>query len=222
MLFVLIVPFCFRFSLLFFDVRRGRSWASLGPLVSLFAPLGCSWGSLGCSWATLGRSWGALGRSWGAFGRSWGVLGRSWGAFGALSGALGALLGAFGALLERHAKIIQKSMPKMTDFGSPKAPKMEPKSHQKRSKINAKNEAKKKPKQDGLGVVLGRSGVVLGRFLDSILLIFHWFLKGFVKIHFFQKITLQDASWTELGPSWVDFGSLFGTFVEPENAQKQS
>ena len=43
--FLFFVRFCFRFSLslLIFDVVRGRSWASLGPLGALFAAFGRSY-----------------------------------------------------------------------------------------------------------------------------------------------------------------------------------
>ena len=56
------------------------------------------------------------------------------------------------------------------------------------------------------------------------MLIFQQFLKGFVKIHFFQKISLQDPSWTELGPIWVDFGlpnaSKMGSKTELKTIKK--
>ena len=68
---------------------------------------------------------------WGGLGS---VLGRSWGGPGAILAALEPLLAALGAILERHAKINQKSMPKMTDFDLPKAPKMPPKSTPKSTK----------------------------------------------------------------------------------------
>ena len=80
---------------------------------------------IGHFWGSLGRFWASLGRSWGALGRSWAALGRSWGALGALLAALGPLLGALRPLLERYAKIIKKSMPKMTDLDPPKPPKNE-------------------------------------------------------------------------------------------------
>ena len=72
----------------------------------------------------LGRFWVLLGRSWVLLGRSWAALGRSWGALEALLAALGPLLGALRPLLERYAKIIKKSMQKMTDLDRPKPPKM--------------------------------------------------------------------------------------------------
>ena len=111
---------------------------SWGPLGSLLPLLGLSWGSFGCSWAALGGSWGAL----------------------------GPLLAALGAILGRHVKIDEKSMPKMTDFGSPKAPQMAPKSDQKPTKNRCKKRSEKRtdirPSWDRLGTILGRFGSPLG------------------------------------------------------------
>ena len=118
-------------------------FASLGPLFAALGPLlGCSRGALGSSWGTLGRSWGGL---------------------GALLGALGSLLGALRSLLERHAKIIKKSMPKMTDFGSQKPLKMSPKSHPKPTKNRCKKRSEKKHRNK---TVLGPSWGDLGPFCD--------------------------------------------------------
>ena len=88
--------------------------------------------------AALDHSWAGLA----AFGRSWAALGCSWAALGPLLVALGPLLAALvpplaalgppmaalGLLLERHAKTYEASMPKMIDLGTPKPPKMSPKS----------------------------------------------------------------------------------------------
>ena len=52
--------------------------------------------------------------------------------------------------------------------------------------------------------------------LGVIFLIFHGFLKVFVKIYFFQKISLQEPSWTELGPTWVDFAVPNASKMGPE------
>ena len=107
-----------------------------------------------------------MGHSWGALGRSWVALGRSWGALGGLLGALGLLLAALGAILERHAKIIKKLMPKMTDLGSQKPPKMAPKSNPKATKNRCKKRSKKsielRPPWGCLGAILGRSWPHLG------------------------------------------------------------
>ena len=83
--------------------------------------------SIGCSWAALGHSWAARGRSCAALGRSWAAL---------------------GPLLERHAKFIQKSMPKITDLDSKNVPKWHPNRSKKRStsmqKTNQRNNPNKK------------------------------------------------------------------------------
>ena len=68
----------------------------------------------------------------------------SWGALGALLGALGPLLAALGSLLARHAKIINKSMPKMTDLSSQEGGQMPPKSIQKATENRCKDETPKK------------------------------------------------------------------------------
>ena len=67
---------------------------------------------------------------------------------------------------------------------------------------------------------MGRSWIIFGRPLESFLLIFHWFLKLFVKIHFFQKISLQEPSWTELGLTWDDFGTQNGANMAPKSDPK--
>ena len=79
----------------------------------------------------------------GGLGWSWSLLGRSWGGLGSLLGALGSLLGALRSLMERHAKLIKKSMPKMTDLDPPKAPKMTPKSTPKGSQNRCKKRCEK-------------------------------------------------------------------------------
>ena len=121
---------------------------------------------------------GALGRSWAALGRPWAALGRSW-------EALGRLLAALGPLLEQHAKIIKKSMPKMTDLGSKSPPKWLQNRTKKRSKIYAKNDAKKEPTLDRLEAVLGRSWVILEALLERKNRLKPFVLNGFVKNHVF-------------------------------------
>jgi hypothetical protein len=103
-------------------------------------------------------------------------------------------LAALGTILKRHAKIINKSIPKMTDLGSKKGAQREPKSDPKRTKIEDKNRCEKNYLQDRLEAVLGRSWAVLWPPLGSFLLILYWFLKLFVKIHFYQTIWFQDPS----------------------------
>ena len=77
---------------------------------------------------------------------------RSGGALGALLGGLGALKWHIHTHLHTRActcahgqNLTQKSMPKMTHFGSQKGPKWHPKRSKKRPKIDAKNGAKKEP-----------------------------------------------------------------------------
>ena len=94
---------------------------------------------------------------------------------------------ALGAILGRRAKIIKKSMPNMTDFGSQKGAQREPKSNPKPTKIEDKKSTRKKHL---FKIVLERSWVILGRLLGSFLLIFYCCLKLFVKKHFLQKISL--------------------------------
>ena len=101
------------------------------------------------------------------------LLGRSWAPLGPLLGALGELLGgswqlltALGAISERHAKIINKSMPKMIDFGSQKGAQREPKSNPKPTKIEDKNRCEKRtdirPSWKRFGAILARFGSPLG------------------------------------------------------------
>ena len=127
----------------------GASWSVLGGSWSV---LGASWSQLGASWARsiLGASWAPLGS---VFCRSWALLGSLFAALGdlltalgplldalgTLLAALGPLLAALGAILERHAKISEKSIPKMIDLVSKKGAQREPTSDPKRTKIEDKN-----------------------------------------------------------------------------------
>ena len=116
------------------------------------------WVLLGAFWVLLGAFWAllaALGPLLAALGR---LLGGSW-----------ALLAALGAILERHAKIIKKSMPKMTDVGSQKGAQREPNSVPKRTKIYYKNRREKNtPSRSSWG----RLGTILDRFVAALGLIF--------------------------------------------------
>ena len=56
--------------------------------------------------------------------------------------------------------------------------------------------------QEPLGAVLGRSWGILEAILGSKKRLEPFILKGSVKIHIFDKISFQDAFWTDLGPSW--------------------
>ena len=78
-------------------------------------------------------------------------------------------------------------------------------------KSKIKTRSKKEDLEDRLGAVLGRSWVVLGAVLGSSwgrLGVVEW---GFAeaKLHFltndvFEKVRLQEATWTDLGPIWGD------------------
>ena len=63
------------------------------------------------------------------------------------------------------------------------------------SKIKTKNNTL----EDRLGTVLGRSWVVLGVVLESLLVILYWFLYCFVANDVFDKIRCQEATWADLG-----------------------
>ena len=139
-------------------------------------------GFLGLSWEPLGASWGDLGPSWGEIGWSWGDFWGTW---------------MFDDFLKRFWK--QKGYPKRGILGA----KMEQKSIQNRG---ANLRAKKSP----LGVVLVRFWVDFQGISESKMLIFHWFLKLFVKIHVFDKDgcprAIWDQKWSKKGakmaPKW--------------------
>ena len=159
---------------------------SWGPLRSLFAALGCSWGSLGHSWATLGRSWDALGR----------------------------LLAALGPLLGRHVKIDEKSMPKMTDFGSEKGAQREPKSNPKPTKIEDKNRCEKNSSSRSswsrLGAILGHFGGHLGSQKSSETVCFKRFREN-------PRFSKNSVSRAVLSPTWA----ILGRFWPPKWLQDE-
>ena len=106
-----------------------------------FALLGCLFG---CSWMPFGCFLGPFLASW---------------------AALGPLLAALGTILERHAKIMQKSMPKMTDLDSQKGGQREAKSKKKRIKIEDKNRYEKNTSSRS---PCSRFGMILGCFLTAL------------------------------------------------------
>ena len=73
----------------------------------------------------------------------------------------------------------------MTEVGSKKGAQRVPKSSPKRTTIEDKIDAKINYLQDRLEAVLERSWAVLWPPLGSFLLFLYWFLKLFVKMHFF-------------------------------------
>ena len=133
-------------------------------------------------------------------------MGGSWEALGSLLGALGLLLAALGAILERHAKIIKKSMPKMTDFGSPKPPQPAPKSNQKTIKNQCKKRSAKRneirPSWDCLGAILGHLWSPLGVIFIDFSLVF----KAFREHSLFAK---HIASRAVLTPIWPNLGRFW-------------
>ena len=129
-----------------------------------------------------------------------GVLGPSCASYGPLdkSGALlGPLLGASWA---------PKGAPRGPQ-DDPLRPQDGPKEHQKGTQDDQKSIIKLNQKSIAFlvvfEVVLGRSWGDLGRALGSVLGVFHWKTYYFVKINLFEKMSLQDATWAELGPIWV-------------------
>ena len=104
---------------------------------------------------TLGPLWAALGRSWAAIGPLLVALGPPPAALVPPLAALVPPMAAHGPLLERHAKIHEISMPTVIGLGTPKAPKMSPKSNTKGSKIDAKKRSDKKSRTK---TILGRLG----------------------------------------------------------------
>ena len=135
----------------------------------------------------LGRSFGGLGRDLGDLGKFWGDLGESW-------GGLGAILDPQGP--------IRPTLPH--PWGTLWELKTAPKPIPKRSKIEAKNQDEKKPIQDDLGPVLGRSWVILGRLgchLGALETLWHYPCRCFVKIHFFDVKTVRRRLWDQLWPT---------------------
>ena len=166
--------------------------------------LGCLLAGLGPVLAALGALLAALGL---LLGRSWALLGGSW-------EALGRLLAALGAILEKHQKINQKTMPKMTDFGSQKGAQREPKSNPKPTKIEDKNRCEKrtepKPSWNRFGAILGRFGSPLGVIFIDFSLVF----KAFPENSRFSKNSVSRAV---LSPTWA----ILGRFWPPKRLQDE-
>ena len=133
-------------------------------------------------------------------------------ALGRLLGALALLLAALGAILDRHAKIIKKSMPKMTDFGSQKGAQREPKSTPKPTKFEDKNRCEKNTSSRSswsrLGAILGHFGSPLGVIFIDFSLVF----KNFRENSRFSKNIVSRAV---LSPTWI----ILGRFWPPKRLQ---
>ena len=76
-----------------------------------------------------------------------------------------------------------------------------PKRNQKRCKNEAKIQESKKPIQDDLGPVLGRSWAALGAILGPWKRSRRYACRCFVKIHFFEDESIQRRSWDQLWPT---------------------
>ena len=65
-----------------------------------------------------------------------------------------------------------------------------------------KTKTKKEGLEDRLGVVLGRSWVVLGAVLGPWKRARHYACRCFVKIKVFEKMRCQEVTWADLGSIW--------------------
>ena len=83
-----------------------------------------------------------------------------------------------------------------------------------------KTKSKKDALEDRLGVVLGRFWVVLGAVLGGKNRLKPFVLNGFVKINVFEKIRCQEATWADLGRSWVDLGGQEAPKWRPRRVKK--
>ena len=92
----------------------------------------------------------------------------------------------------------------------------------KRSKIEAKNQETKKPIQDDLGPVLGRSWAVLGAHLGPWNRSKHGACRCFVKIHFFDVKTVRRRSWDQLGPTKAPKRPKMTPKTEPKSTPRRS
>ena len=117
--------------------------------------------------------WSFLGLSWEPLGASWGDLWPSWGEIGVVLGHFRGTL-IFINFLDGFSE--QKGSPTGGILGG----KTEQKSIQNRG-------ANLRANLSPLGVVLDRNWLDFHSVLGSKILIFHWFLKLFVKINIFDK-----------------------------------
>ena len=138
-------------------------------------------------WRVFRVSFGVLGGSWTPLWRPRSCLGPSW--------VVGVVLSSTGWAEPRH--LARFWVPKGGQDGA----KMEPKSDPRRTKIEDKNGDEKRSSRSSwsrLGSILGRLGCRLG----VIFLILAWVLQCFLKIHVFETMRCQEATWVDLGPIW--------------------
>ena len=94
--------------------------------------------------------------------------------------------------------------PDLAQFlGSEKGPRWSQNATQEGPKSKTKTKMKKEGVSDRLGAVLGRFWVVLGAVLEPWKRSRHYACPCFVKIHVFEKMKCQEATWTDLGSIWV-------------------
>ena len=86
----------------------------------------------------------------------------------------------------------------------------------------SKTKTKKEALEDRLGAVLGRSWVVLGAVVESCLLILVGVLQWFLKNRVFEKVRCQEATWTEVEPTWSPRGSQDGAQEEAKTSPRGS
>ena len=122
-----------------------------------------------------------------------------------LASVLGVIFGRFGALVGQswsQDRLGPPPGPISLVRAHPGGVIWEAKSAPKRSQKRCKNEAiiqeSKKPIQDDLGLVLGRSWVVLGVILGPWKRSRHYACRCFVKIHFFDVKTVGRRLWEQL------------------------
>ena len=127
-------------------------------------------------------------------GASWPLLGRSWDD------------------MQKMPKIIPKSMPKMTDFGSQNGAQKEPKSNPKPTKIEDKNRCEKNTSSRSswscLGAILGHFGSPLGVIFIDFSLVFKAFREN-------SRFSKNSVSRPVLSPTWP----ILGRFWPPKRLQ---
>ena len=149
---------------------------------------------------------------------SWPLLATFWSLLAALASLLaplGPLLAALGPLLRRHAKIIKKSMPKMTDLGSQNHPKMAPKSDQKATGNQCK---KRSEKRTEIRSSWGRLGTILGHFRSPLGVKNIDFSLVFVGFREKSRFSKNSVSRAVLSPTWP----ILGRFWPPKRLQDGS
>ena len=144
-------------------------------------------------------------------------------ALGKLLGGLEAVLDRSWVVLGRHGSfrvILEVARSRaLRHLGAQRGAKMSQNRTQDEPKSKTKTKTKKDALEDRLGAVLGRCWVVLGAVLGPWKRSKHYACRCFVKIHVFEKIRSQDASWGDLGPILVPKGVQDGGLLGPKLGQ---